>query len=219
MKCRSYKYPLSLLSLSFSFLFSFSQKPTNEYKWSIGAQINSIEKPSQYENVFFVRFNYGEWKHKSYSLGFVGSRVFNEDYFFRLRAGITNINASWHFDTRDNYNGNPPTVGSDWIEDAELKQNRYYFAPAIAGLLKKIFYGLYGGFELPLTIHKNYSFIDTETDYDTTDTTVTGRIEYTTIPNQLRFPKTCGEPSRTIRQHVRVENYRSCAFSLVTIVS
>jgi len=149
----------------------------NDYKWGIGIQINSVEKFSQYDNLFINDPNqFGEWNYKSYSLGLTGIYSFNENSFLRLKGGFTKIYASLHQDTRDNY---PPYFDLRYISDTEQKQNRYYFAPSFAWQLKKNFYTLYGGFDIPLTIHEKYFRTFSLNDYDSTFTIIKDNGIYT----------------------------------------
>jgi len=107
-------------------------------------------------------------KHQSFSAGLVLNYRIQNETTLRFRFGVTSISIT---------ESKPPSPNGDYILTATGMQTKLHFAPGIIWQLSRNKFSLYGGLEIPINLHGEYTltqfvspYIDGHANYQKTTT-------------------------------------------------
>ena len=119
-------------------------------------------------------------KHRSFAGGFLANYNINNETTLRLRFGIT----KYFIDEYGNINLN----GILYSISAKGKQNKIHFAPGIIWNMHMNKLNLFGGFELPINLHGEFTFDNISISKDSlTGNIISDRQIKTTLPKGNSF--------------------------------
>lgn len=175
------KLVYTLISLLVLFVRSNAQ---DSLHWGVGFQISTIDKSFIFDNpVAEYEFYYssGHYENHSFSFGLSGYIYFKENLAFRLKMDESTIKILFNRNTDEENNEVP--CASCFVANETINEKRYYISPGI--LFKNTFkrFDLVFGFEVPLSLYKEYSIERNTTYYDTSFSNVISITKgITTIP-------------------------------------
>lgn len=172
------KYFLTLYILLTS-LFSFGQ----DKKFGITLQVSSPSKDDislGWYNIDVESIDGYNLKHKSYAGGVLANYNVNDQTTIRLRFGMTKYFIDEY---KDEYLG-----GVRNVESNKGQQSKTHFAPGIIWKINKNKLDLFGGFEIPINLHGQFTMNWTYTNTDSLTGTVTNSGQQkTTLPKGHSF--------------------------------
>ena len=119
-------------------------------------------------------------KHKSYAGGLLANYNINDETTIRLRFGMTKFFIDEY---RDEY-----LSGVHYVESNKGQQTKTQFAPGIIWKMNKNKFDLFGGFEIPINLHGQFTmdYVYTRTDFLTGNIKSNGQ-SITTLPSGHSF--------------------------------
>lgn len=173
------KKKLLTVYILFTLSFSFAQ----EKKIGVTLQVSSPSKDDVKLGWYTIdteSIDGYKLKHKSYATGVLFNYNIKEEAVLRLRLGMSKSYI-------DEYS---KQYGDDisYVESSEGKQTKLHIAPGIAWKMNKDKFSLYGGFELPINLHGEFTMRNTKVRSDKLTGNVLDYSGYNiTIPSGYSF--------------------------------
>ena len=159
--------------LTSAFAFGQEKKVKQEKKFGITLQMNSPSKDDVslgWYNIDFESIDDYKLKHNSFAGGLLVNYNINDETTLRLRYGMTKYSIEEY---KNKYQS-----GIFFVESNKGEQTKMQFAPGITWKMNKNKFSIFGGFELPINLHGEFSmnYVYKNTDSLTGKTTREGQL-------------------------------------------